>query len=156
MIHRFRPHQECSKQSRGTTAVEMALVLPIALAFIFALIEISHLLCVRSALYATAERCARKASIEYSSGLEMRQSAHGIMRELVSVDNLDVRIQSSAELIQNGAVFNKGLLQDTDLAAMDAGNRFAVVLSIPYRSVTLIPMFGDQWTLDSLAIGTLQ
>lgn len=78
-------------QREGTTSVEMALVLPIFLAFVFGCMEFSRISMIRSQTANAAYEAARFAMVQGSSAADARQSVdrtlalHGIESAVTTV-----------------------------------------------------------------------
>ncbi|MDA1210970.1 MAG: pilus assembly protein [Planctomycetota bacterium] len=128
---------------KGTTLVEMAVVLPVFFMFLFSLFEFAHVHMVRNILRAAANKAAREGVVD---GVTTAQVEQQVMEFLQSgIKNAD----SVTVLIKDAGVFddsssdpsgiNYSNLPDIDLSKAESRQLFIVRVEVDYDKVSLLP-----------------
>lgn len=111
---------------RGTTAIEYALVVPVFLLVVFALVEFSRFLWVQQALTNAAREGARKA----------------VLATTLESSDVDTVVRSYLQ----GTIANTSdkqkvrvLVNPTDLATASAGDSIATTVVVDFTDISLLP-----------------
>ena len=147
------PNLKRPSRRRGTTAVEMALTLPIFIMFLAALMEFSHFFFVSHMLKAAAKSGAR-----YGSTLGVTNAQ--VTAQVQSTVNAAFNSSKATVLIRNAGVFdtsavnpstiNYNTLPTIDLTQANQGDLYVVQVTVPYNTVALLPPF---WVVNRTVTG---
>lgn len=137
----FRSHS--AKPRRGTTTVEAAIVLPVFIAFVFAIIEFGHTQMVNNLLNSACRNAARLGAVEGTTTADVEQKVRdilgsGINTEAVTIYVKDVSVADSGSGAPDTA---EGIESLSNLEVADAEPRqlFVVRAKVPYNEVALLP-----------------
>lgn len=135
-----------SQRRSGTTAVEMAMIMPVFFLMLFAIVEFGHAMMIRSLMISTAKDAARMAAV-------------GEMTTQSIVEYIDSRLNKAMDSevatiwVKNASLFDDPNndteaveiddLPDIELSTAESRQLFIIRISVPYEGVALLPPF---WT----------
>jgi Flp pilus assembly protein TadG len=140
-MRRFHPTR---RGRRGTTLVEMAVVLPVFFLFLFALMEFSHAYMVVSMLNAATKRAARYGVADGVSTTSVEQKVKDILAPSMTTADVTVQVKNAGvfdEAGVNPSSIDYGSLQAIDLTTAASRQLFVVRAEVRYEDVALIPPF---------------
>lgn len=139
----FRPISDDQSQRRGTTAVEVAVTMPVFLVIVMGMMECSHASMIVNSLDNAARQAGRYGAVDGISSAQVIAKAKALMakstRVVPTVMVKDGSVFDSASF--NPTTINYTSLADKELSAADDDQMFIVRLSVPYNSVALLPPF---------------
>lgn len=141
-MRKLRSDSANAKRREGATVVEMAVVLPVFLTFMFALIEFGHAFMCKATITGAAKDAARYGAIEGVTTAQVvdraRQRISGAFKSAkatVYVKNAGV-FESSAT---NPATVNVTTLPNIELNGTQDRQLFIVRIDVPYNSIAVMP-----------------
>ena len=139
----LRLNTEQQTQRRGTTAVEVAVTLPVFGVIMMGLMECGLAMMVVHSLDAAARQSARYGSVDGISSAQVITKAKAIMAKSTRVvPTVLVKDGSSFDAANfNPTTINYTGLADKELSTADDDQMFIVRMSVPYNSVALLPPF---------------
>ncbi len=139
----FRPITDKQPPRRGTTAVEVAVTLPVFCVILVGLMECSHAMLIVHSLETSARQSARYGAVDGISTAQVTTRAKAIMAKATRV--------VPSVLVKDGSVFdtanfnpetiNYAALPNKELSSADNDQMFIVRLSVSYNEVALLPPF---------------
>ena len=139
----FRPITDKQPQRRGTTAVEVAVTLPVFCVIMVGLMECSHAMLIVHSLDSAARQAGRYGAVDGISSAQVTTKAKAIMAKSTRV--------VPTVLVKDGGVFDStnfnpttidySSLANKELSTADDDQMFIVRLSVPYNDVSLLPPF---------------
>lgn len=139
----FRPTPEQQPQRRGTTAVEVAVTLPVFGVIMMGLMECAHAMMVVHSLDSAARQAARYGSVDGITSAQVVTKAKAAMSKSIRV--------VPTVLVKDGSVFDTANFNPTNINYTGLANKelstaeddqmFIVRISVPYNSVALLPPF---------------
>ena len=128
---------------RGTTVVETALVLPVFLLFVLALIELAHAQMVKNVLRSACRQAARIGSTEGHTTSEIQNHVLDVIGTVVDPEQVEVFVKDASE-------FDSGGNPPTDGAALEAMPNielsesaplqlFMVRAKVHYNDIAIVP-----------------
>ncbi|MCH7728710.1 MAG: pilus assembly protein [Planctomycetes bacterium] len=138
------PRRLASRKRQGAATIELALVLPIYLLFVFVLFQIGHALMISNMMNAACRNAARLGATE---GVTSQQVRDRVLQTLTSTLDTD----QVTLMVKNAAAYDRGAsLPETeeqyealpDLELTDAEKRqlFLVRASVEYNDVALLSL----------------
>ncbi len=139
----FRLSTDRLRKRLGTTAVEVAVTMPVFLAFACGLMEASHAMMVVDSLDSAARQAARYGSVEEITSAQTITKAKAIIAQSFrTVPTVVVKDASAFDTANyNASTINYTSLPDKELNTAEADDMFIVRISVPYNSVALLPPF---------------
>lgn len=129
---------------RGSSAVEVALTLPIFIMFLAALMEFGHVFMVSHMLKTAAKSGARYGSTEGASAAQVTARVQQIVSAAFPATQATIIVRD-ASLFDNANVtpssINYNSLPTINLSEIEQGHLFIVQVTVPYDSVALLPPF---------------
>jgi Flp pilus assembly protein TadG len=129
---------------RGSSAVEIALVLPIFILFLAALVEFGHVFMVSHMLQAAAKSGARYGSTEGATTAQVTARVQQIVSSAFPSAKATVMVRDAGvfdtSTVNPKTVNNSGLPAIT-LNTATTGQLFIVQVTVPYNQVALLPPF---------------
>lgn len=111
---------------RGAAAVEFAIVLPVALTFVFALIEFGRLVMVGNVLTSCAREAVRKGAVPGGSNADIQAAVETYLDAAgIARGNLAMTVKV------NGT--------EADASTAGKGDRITLSLGVPFNSVSWLP-----------------
>jgi hypothetical protein len=150
-----------SQERRGTTVVETALVLPVFLLFVLALVELGHAQLVKHMLRAACRQAARMGTTEGKSTAQVRARLLEVMGTVVDTADVQVFIKDASSFDGDGTAPESGddLESLANIELLDAEPRqlFMIRAKIEYADIAIVPNvpylgdFLDEVTLEGQA-----
>lgn len=139
----LRPIPEQQPQRRGTTAVEVAVTLPVFGVIMMGLMECAHAMMIVHSLDSAARQSARYGSVDGISSAQVIAKAQAIMAKSTRVvPTVLVKDGSSFDSASfNPTTINYTGLANKELSTAEDDQMFIVRMSVPYNSVALLPPF---------------
>ena len=139
----------------GTTLVETAVVLPIFLMLLFAIVEFGHAQLVNNMLNSACRNAARVGAVEGTTSAQVISQIEQTMSPVISSENLNVFV-NDASIYDTGNPPTSGAeietLPSVDLSNAEPRQLFVVRASLAFNDIAMVPMpFLKNVTLDSQA-----
>lgn len=128
----------------GALTVEVALIMPVFVLFLFAIMEFGHFCLVKNTLQGAARRGAHLGSFEGVTNSEVETRVKQIVGAAINSDKATVLIKDASVFDSAGldaANINVSTLPAVDLTQADLGDCFLVQVKVPYDQVSLLPTF---------------
>lgn len=139
---RTKRYQQNQGRRGGATLVETAVVMPVFLIFVWAIIEFGHAFMVVNLLNAAAKRASREGVVDDVTTAQVIARVNEIVGSAISTDSLTV-------LVKNGNAFddpdvdptgiNYSALPNIELADAEPRQLFIVYVEVPYSQVAIMP-----------------
>lgn len=129
---------------RGIVTVEVALIMPVFVLFLFAIMEFGHFCLVSHTLNAAARRGAHYGTFEGVTNAQVETKVKQIVGSVINANKATVTVRSASAFDQanfNASAINYGSLPTIDLSAAEMGDCFIVRVTVPYDTVSLLPTF---------------
>lgn len=130
---------------RGTTLVEMAVVLPVFFLFLFAIFEFSHAYFAVNMLNAAAKRGARLGVSEGVTTAEVEARVREILESGFGAraNSISIQIKDASIFDAGGSPgpINYGSLPNVELKNATTRQLFVVRVEVPYQVVSIVPPF---------------
>lgn len=132
------------KSSRnGTSAIETALILPVFLMFVLALVEIGHTQMVRHVLRSACRQAARIGSTEGNTTDDVRQRVLDVLSGCVPPEAVEVYVKDAGVFDSSTTPPSSGTdiesLADIEVANAQPRQLFLVRAKIRYEDVAIVP-----------------
>jgi Flp pilus assembly protein TadG len=133
-----------SHTRRGALTVEVALIMPVFILFLFAIMEFGHFCLVSHTLHGAARRGALLGSYEGVTNAQVETKVKSIVNAAINADQAtilikDASIFDSGDL--NAASIDYNGLPSVTLEDAERGDCFLVQVKVPYDNVSLLPTF---------------
>lgn len=129
---------------RGTTIVETAIVLPVFLFFLFAIIEFGHAQLVNNMLNSACRNGARIGSVEGTTTANVIARVNQTMAAVTSPENVSIFVNDAGVFDLPGANPETGTaiegLPAVEIANLDPRQMFVVRATLNYNDIALLPM----------------
>jgi Flp pilus assembly protein TadG len=140
------PKTKSNHRSRrcGTTAVEVALTLPIFIMFLAALMEFSHAMFVSHMLKAAAKSGARYGSTDGVTTAQVQDKVQQILNSSIKPGKASILIRDASVFDTanvNASTINSSTLPNVELSTIEQGHLYIVQVTVPYSQVALLPPF---------------
>jgi hypothetical protein len=136
-----RLHRRGSRN--GTTIVEAALVLPVFLLFVLALIELGHAQLVKHVLRAACRQAARIGTTEGNSTSQVEARVIETLESVVDADSIQVFVKDASPYDEGSTPPESGAeleaLADIELADAEPRQLFLVRAKIEYNDIAIVP-----------------
>lgn len=129
---------------RGTSAVEVALTLPIFIMFLAALMEFSHFIFVSHMLKAAAKSGARYGSTGGVTTAQVQTRVQQIVNSSIKAGKATILIRDASVFDtanMNPSTINYSTLPNVELSTIEQGHLYIVQVTVPYSQVALLPPF---------------
>jgi len=127
----------------GTSVVETALILPVFLMFVLALVEIGHTQMVRHVLRSACRQAARIGSTEGNTTDDVRQRVLDVLSGCVDPAAVEVYVKNASVFDQTSTPPNAGddieALADIEVAEALPRQLFLVRAKIRYEDIAIVP-----------------
>lgn len=137
----------------GTTAVEVALTLPIFGILLAGLMEFSHYFMVVHMLNGAARRGALLGSYEGTTNTQVIDKVKTVVAGALNSGNATVSVKDASVFDTanvDPSTLNYNSLPDVNLPSLDTTDCFLVQVSVPYDDVALLPPF---WIKNATVTG---
>ncbi len=132
------------RRRTGTTAVEMAFVLPVFGIFMAGIVEFGHVYMTINTLNSAARKAARIGVADGVSTDAVIAEANTIISEAFNTTNVSVTVKNAAAFDQSGvdaASLDLDALPTAKLNETEPRQLFLVRISVPYNEIALLPPF---------------
>jgi len=140
-----KPHNlSHRRRRRGSSAVEVALTLPIFIMFLAALMEFGHVFFVSHMLKAAAKSGARYGSAGGVTTAQVQSRVQQIVKSAIKVNAATVLIRDASVFdtaTVNPSTINYNTLPTVELSSIEQGHLYIVQVTVPYNQVALLPPF---------------
>ncbi len=124
----------------GTTAVEMAVVLPVILVIYFAMIEFGHVYLSTNVIKSAARYAGRLAVTNGATNDQVIAEANRILGTMMNPSLATIVIKDGSTFDTAGsAPTNYGNLPDVEVDEIEDRHLFIVRITVPYNSISLFP-----------------
>lgn len=127
----------------GTTAVELAVILPVFFTFVFGIIEYGRLQLVNNLLKASCRSAARLGATEGVSTAEAQARVEEILGTTMNPSYVTVLVKDASVFDDGGTLPSTPSdyegLPDLDLDAATPRQLFMIRASVPYNDIAFIP-----------------
>lgn len=128
---------------RGTTLVELAIVLPVFFTFVFGIVEYGRLQLASNMLTTACRNGARLGATEDVTTADARARVEEIMSALVDSNDLTVLVKNADVFDTSGpyptSAADYNALSDVELDDADPRQLFLVRASVAYNDIALLP-----------------
>ena len=147
-MRRLRLQSAQSHNRRGTSTVELALVIPVFALFLAGLLEFGHAYSVIHTLNGAAYKAARLGAAEGSTSTETRAMVEQILSKAIRTNHATVYVKDASIFddreIEPGEIDYEDL-PEIELANAESRQLFLVRVQVPYEDVAVLPPF---WVKD--------
>lgn len=152
MIKRSR---NTPRHRQGTTAVETAVVLPVFLMLVFAIIEFGHAQLVNNLINSACRNGARVGAVEGTSTAQVIAQVGAVMSAVVPSESVSIFVKD-ASIFDDGTPPTTGAgveaMPNVELSAAEPRQMFVIRASVAYNDIALVPMpFLENVVLDGQA-----
>ncbi len=148
-----------ARQRRGTTSVEVAVILPAFLTFILGIIEFGHIQMVSNVLQTATRVAARQGATEGVSTAEVTQRVRDLIATVVDPNQVDILVKDASVLDTTGALPATSAdyqnLPNINLDEAETRQLFLVRVTVPFSAFGLLGNV-DFLPGDSLSAITLR
>jgi hypothetical protein len=142
-MKRVKPNRRSDDSRRGTTVVETALVLPVFLLFVLALVELGHAQLVKHVLRASCRQAARMGTTEGKTTANVRARVLEVLGTLVDAGDVEVFIKNASPYDAGGTPPESGseleALADIELGDAEPRQLFLVRAKVNYEDIAIVP-----------------
>lgn len=146
------------RRRKGGAAVELAVVLPFFLLFVFGLVEYGRARMINNLLKASTRMAARTGANENVTSDEAEAVLRNMMRSSLNTDRINVAIKDASvyddpngDYPVTAAEYNN--LPDVELANTPSRQLFLVRATVSYSDVSLLPLpFWEGIVLEGQAV----
>ena len=135
----------CRRNDRsGATIVETAVVLPVFLTFLFAVIEFGHVFMCTATLTAAAKDGSRYGSVDGVTTQQVIDRVKARISGAFKASNATVVVKDAATYettATNPATVNVATLPQIELNTTDTRHLYIVRVTVPYNQVAIMPPF---------------
>jgi Flp pilus assembly protein TadG len=126
---------------RGTTCVELALVLPILLMIYFALIEFGHCYMTSQLLKTAARKAARYGVSVGKTTAQVRTEVQNVLKAAMDPTKATIYVKDGSAFETEGATppTNYSTLPNVEVNNLESRELFIVRVEVPYNSISLFP-----------------
>jgi len=133
-----------NQDRKGTTAIETAVVLPVFLFMVFAIIEFGHAQMVNNVLNSACRNGARLGSVEGTTTAQVEAQVDQTISSVIVTGSVSVFVKDASVYDTGGTppTTASGLEGMADINLSDAEPRqlFMVRASVPYNDIALMSM----------------
>ncbi len=135
--------QRKQNKRRGTTTVEAALVLPVFLTFIFAIVEFGHTQLVNNMLNTACRTAARVGAVEGTTTADIENEVLRILGSAFPTESVEIFVKDASVFDGGGDPPSSGeeveSLGDLNVADAEPRQLFVVRAKVPYNDIALLP-----------------
>jgi hypothetical protein len=124
----------------GTTAVELAVILPVILVIYFAMIEFGHVYLSTNVIKSAARYAGRLAVTNGATNDQVIAEANRVLGTMMNPSLATIFIKDGSLFDTSGSPpTNYGNLPDVQVQDIESRNLFIVRITVPYNSISLFP-----------------
>ncbi len=138
------PMPSHNRTRRGALTVEVALIMPVFVLFLFAIMEFGHFCLVTHTLNAAARRGAHVGSFEGVTNADVETRVKDIVNAAINANLATILIKDASLFDQaefDASTISYAGLPEIDLTQAEMGDCFIVQVKVPYDQVSLLPTF---------------
>jgi len=128
----------------GTTLVETAIVLPVFLLFVLAIIEFGHAQLVNNMLNNACRTAARMGSVEGTTSADVVARVNQTMAPVVAAENVSVFVNDASIYDSGSTPPSSGSeiedLPPVELSEAEPRQMFVIRASLNYNDIAIVPM----------------
>jgi hypothetical protein len=125
---------------RGTTAVELAFVLPVLLAVYFSLIEFGHAYLASQLIKTAARQAGRLGVSEGRTTDQVITEANRVLGSMMDATKATIYVKDAKVFDDDGeAPTDYQALTDVEVNDLEARHLFLVRIEVPYNAISLFP-----------------
>ena len=127
----------------GTTAVEAALVLPVYILFVLAILEFGHAVMVNNVMRSACRQGARMGSTEGQSTADVEDRVEQVLSGAVNPSKVEIFVKNANVYDDGGNPANGDeieTLPDIELSEAESRQLFLVRAKVNYRDVAILPI----------------
>ena len=152
----IKPRRNNARHRFGTTAVETAIVLPVFLTLLFAIIEFGHAQMVNNVLNSACRNGARVGAVEGTTTAQVIAAVNETLAPVAPSSSIFVYIKDASVYDDGGTPPTSGAgieeLPGIELSEAEPRQMFVVRARVPYNDIALVPMpFLKDIQIDSQA-----
>lgn len=138
------PQRIRQRARRGTTVVETAVVLPVFLFMLFAIIEFGHAQLVNNMLNSACRNGARIGAVEGTTSADIVNRVNQTMSPVIAPENMTVLVKDASVFDSSSNPPDSGAgieaLPGIEVADAEARQMFVVRATLNYNDIALVPM----------------
>jgi Flp pilus assembly protein TadG len=134
--------KRCCQNRRGTTVVETALVLPVYLMLVLAMVELGHALLVQHVLNSACRQAARIGSTQGNTTAQVQAKVLAVLGSTVPASKVSVFVKDAGAFDTGGATTSTTALESMPAIELSAANPrqlFMVRAKINYKDIAIVP-----------------
>jgi hypothetical protein len=132
------------QQRQGTTIVETAVVLPVFLLLLFAILEFGHAQLINNMLSSACRNAARVGAVEGSTTAQVESRVEQTLGTVVPLSAVQIYVKNASSFDGGSSTPSSGAgleaLPDAELRDMESRTLFVVRAKIPYNEIAIVPM----------------
>ena len=129
-----------ARHRSGTTAVEMAVVLPVILVVYFAMIEFGHVYLATNVIKSAARYAGRLAVTNGTTNDQVIAEANRVLGTMMNPALATIVIKDGSSFDTAGTPpTDYSALPDVQVEDLEERNLFIVRITVPYNSISLFP-----------------
>jgi len=147
MRSRYLTKSSTHQCRQGALTVEVALIMPVFVLFLMAILEFGHFCLVRHTMQAAVRRAAHLGSFESSTTSQVESRVREIAGAVIDPSLLTVMVRDASVFDSadfNPSSMNVSSLPTINLTEAEMGDCFIVRAEIPYDEVAILPPFWIQ------------
>jgi Flp pilus assembly protein TadG len=140
------------EQRRGTTLVEMAVVLPVFAVFLVAIMEFGHAFLVVGTLNAAAKQAARHGAVDGITTEEVVDRAEEILGAAFDASQTTILVKDASVFDTEDELteIDYAELDDIELSTAERRQLYVVRIEVDYDDVAIMPPF---WAKEVTLVG---
>ena len=152
------PNRSKRKQSRrGTTAVEVAVILPVFFVFLWGVFEIAHAIMIGNLIRGACRDAARYGTVQEVTTSQVEQALRDYLDGAINTSHVTISVKDASVFDTGGSVPETGsewdALPNIELADAETRQLFSVRATIPFNSIAFLPLdFTDSIFFDAHAV----
>ncbi len=139
----FMRDKTSARNRQGTTTVETAVVLPVFLMFVFAIIEFGHAQLVNNLINSACRNGARVGAVEGATTAQVLAKVNTTMSSVVPLESVKVFVKD-ASIYDDGTPPTTAVgieaMPDVELSDAEPRQMFVIRASVPYNDIALVPV----------------
>jgi hypothetical protein len=145
-------HRNQPERRRGTTLVEMAVVLPVFAVFLVAIMEFGHAFLVVGTLNAAAKQAARHGAVDGITTADVVDRAEEILGAAFDATQTTILVKDASVFDTDDELseIDYAALDDIELSTAERRQLYVVRIEVNYDDVAIMPPF---WAKDVTLVG---
>lgn len=138
-----KSYRRSSQRYSGTTLVETALVLPVFLAFVLGLMELSHAYMVTNVMRAACREAARLGSVSGATSAQVKQKALDMMGSACKASLVTVLVKDASSFDTSSSppttATQLEAMPDLEVANAKPTQLYMVRAKVNYNQIAIVP-----------------